>query len=179
MAISRARKEELVTQYVDLLEQSGALFVTDYTGLNVKSMEELRGEVRKADGALFVTKNTLLRVALEQTGKPIPEDLLNGQVAIGFSLGEVPTLAKALTDFAKKQEKLQIKGAIFGEELLSGDQVKELADLPTLDQLRSQLIGLVSAPARNLASVVAGGVRQVVNVLDAYAKKEEAESAAS
>ena len=178
MAISRARKEELVAQYVELLERSEAIFVTDYTGLKVKLLEDLRGEVRKADGALFVTKNTLLRVAMEQAGRQIPEDMLNGQVAVGFSLGEAPTLAKALADFAKKQELLKIKGGVFGEELLDGDQVKALADMPTLDQLRSQLLGLLNAPARNIASVVAGSVRQVVNVLDAYSKKDEAEAAA-
>ncbi len=180
MAISRERKEELVATYVDLLERSDAVFVTDYTGLKVKLLEELRGEVRKADGALYVTKNTLLRVALEQAGKPVPEDLLNGQVAVGFSLGEATNLAKALTNYAKKQELLKIKGGLFGAELITGEQVKALADMPSLDELRSQLVGLISAPARNVASVVAGGVRQVVNVLDAYAKKDEtgAEAAA-
>lgn len=178
MAISRARKEELVTQYVDLLERSDAVIVTDYTGMGVKQLEELRVEVRKADGALFVTKNTLLRVALEQVGKPVPTDLLNGQVAVGFALGEAPTLAKALADYADKEDIFEIKGGLFGDELISKDQVESLAKMPSLDQLRSQMVGLLSAPARNLASVVASGVRQVVNVLDAYAKKDDAEAPA-
>lgn len=179
MAISRARKEELVAQYVDLLENSRAVFIADYTGMSVNTMETLRQEVREADGAIYVTKNTLLRIALEKTGQPIPTDLLNGQVISGFAINEVPTLAKKLTDFAKKEETLNLRGAVFGGEILDEEQVKALADLPTLDELRAQVVGLISAPARDLASVVASGVRQVVNVIDAYSKKEdEAEAAA-
>ena len=71
-----------------------------------------------------------------------------------------------------------MKGGVFGYYLLTADQVKALADMPSLDQLRGQLLGILSAPARNIASVVAGGIRQVVNVIDAYAKKDEASAAA-
>ncbi len=78
-----------------------------------------------------------------------------------------------MTNFAKEQEELQIKGGILGDELLSTAQVKELADLPSLDELRSQIIGLIQAPARNIAMTLASGVRQVVNVIDAYSKLEQ------
>ncbi len=172
MAISKARKDELVAQYVALLNESRAIFITEYTGLNVKDINQLRQDVRKAEGAFHVTKNTLLRYALEQTDRPVPKELLMGQVATGFALNEAPTLAKALTDFAKDQENLVIKGAILGSEVLTAEQVSDLAKLPSRDELRAQIIGLLSAPAQNLTSVIAGGVRQVVNVLDAYAKKE-------
>jgi len=107
------------------------------------------------------------------TGKPVPADMLNGQTASGFAMGEIPTLAKALSDFAKKEDKFQLKGGVMGAELLTSDQVKSLADLPSLDQLRALILGVISAPARNLATTVAAGVRQVVNVIDAYAKKED------
>lgn len=177
MAISRARKEELVGQYMELLDQSQAVFLAEYAGLDVKQMEALRGDVRKVDGRLHVTKNTLLIYALEQQGKPVPSELLNSQIVTGFALGEVPALAKALVDFAKRQDDLVVKGAILGENILTLDQVKNLAELPSLDELRAQIIGLISAPARNIASTVASGVRQVVNVLDAYARSEgEAEA---
>lgn len=173
MAISKARKEELVAQYADLLENSKALFIADYTGMSVQALESLRTEVRQADGALYVTKNTLLRIALEQAGRTVPEELLRGQIATGFALGESPTLAKVLKDFAKKNDNLELRGGLFGDELLTPDQVDALAEMPSLDELRAQLVGLISAPARNVASVVASGVRQVVNVIDAYSKKEE------
>lgn len=173
MAISRARKEELVAQYVDLIENSRAIFLTEYTGLSVKEMENLRIEVDKANGAYHVTKNTLLQHALEKTEVSIPEDFLLGQLAAGFALEEAPSLAKTLVDFASKNEKLTIKGGFFGTSYLSAAEIEALAKLPSLDQLRSQILGLINAPAQNIAGVVASGVRQVVNVLDAYSKLEE------
>jgi large subunit ribosomal protein L10 len=173
LAISRERKEELVASYVELLNNSQAVFLTEYSGLSVKKLEALREEVRKSNGAFSVTKNTLLLNALQQTGKPTPTELLIGQIATGFALGEVPALAKTLVDYAKKEDKLTLKGGILGEKFLSPKQVEALAALPPLDQLRAQILGLINAPAQNVASVVAGGIRQVVNVIDAYAKKDE------
>jgi large subunit ribosomal protein L10 len=182
LAISKDRKDELVAQYVDLLNQSRAVFIAEYTGLNVKDINQLRQEVRKAEGAFHVTKNTLLRYALQETDRPVPEELLTGQVATGFALNEAPTMAKALTDFAKGKENLVIKGAILGNKILTAEQVVELAKLPSRDELRAQIIGMIGTPAQNIASIVANSVRQVVNVLDAYVKKEgepEAEASAA
>lgn len=178
MAITKQRKEELVAQYSELLDQSKAIILTEYSGLNVKQMQALRAQVRQADGAYYVTKNTLLRLALSQSGHELPEELLVGQLATGFAMNEVPTLAKALTEFAKDQEELMIVGGLLDDELLTAEQVKALAELPSLDELRAQIMGMLQAPARNLATVVSGGVRQVVNVLDAYAKQDEAEASA-
>ena len=101
MAISKERREELLAEYVDLLNNSSAVVLTEYKALEVKKMEALRAEVRKAGGAFHVTKNTLLRNALEATGNPIPEDLLMGQTAAGFALGEVPSLAKRWSWFVR------------------------------------------------------------------------------
>jgi len=179
LAINKERKDELVAQYSELLEQSRAIILTEYSGLNVKQMQALRAQVRQADGAFYVTKNTLLKLALSEKGQELPDDLLVGQLGTGFALNEVPTLAKALTEFAKDQEDLKIVGGVVDGELLSPEQVKALADLPSLDELRAQIIGMLQAPARNLATVVAGGVRQVVNVLDAYARQEEEAEAAA
>jgi large subunit ribosomal protein L10 len=173
LAISKQRKDELVADYVELLNRSQAVFLTEYTGLTVRQMETLRNEVRGAQGTFTVTKNTLLSYALEQTGKPVPAELLVGQIATGFAQGEVPALAKTLVDYAKKDEKLKLKGGILGDDFLTPAQIEALASLPPLDHLRAQIMGLINAPAQNLASVLAGGVRQVVNVIDAYAKKDE------
>lgn len=173
MAISKARKDELVAQYVELINSSNAIFMAEYTGLSVSDMEALREKVREADGAFYVTKNRLLRVAMEQTDTPVPDELLTGQMAAGFAMSDAPPLAKALVDYAKKEEKLIIKGVVFDGDVLTADGVKALASLPTLPEVQSQLVGIISAPARNLASVIASGVRQVVNVVDAYAKDEK------
>ncbi|RMG94690.1 MAG: 50S ribosomal protein L10 [Chloroflexi bacterium] len=179
MAISKARKEELVAQYTELINQSEAIILTEFSAMPVKVMEDLRGEVRKADGAFYVTKNTLLRLALEKANRPLPEDLLSGQTATGFALNEPPTLAKAIVNFAKDHEQVKIKGGLLGDKVLTAEDVEALAKLPTLDELRAQIIGLINAPAQNIVSVVANGVRQVVNVIDAYAKSEESAEAAS
>lgn len=173
MAITRARKEELLAQYKELLNQSGAIFLADYTGLNVKQVEALRNKAREAGGALHITKNTLLRKALEEEGLAVPSELLNGQIITGFVLGEIPSVAKTLTNYARDEAKFVIRGGVLGKSALSAEDVKALATLPPLEQLRAQLLGMISAPARGVVSAVANGVRQLVNVLDAYAKQAE------
>lgn len=174
MAITKERKDELVSEYTELVQKSDAIFITQYAGLTVKDMENLRTKLLEAKGQLNVTKNTLLRIALENNDRVVPEELLAGQVATGFALGEAPALAKILVDQAKANDKLKIRGGLLGNKVLTTAEVEALATLPSLDQLRAQILGLISAPAQNIASVVAGGVRQVVNVLDAYSKKDEA-----
>jgi large subunit ribosomal protein L10 len=179
LAISKQRKKELVDLYIDMINKSNALFLTEYTGLSVKDLQKLRGEIREVDGTYLVTKNTLLLHALEQTGKPVQADLLVGQLATGFAHSEAPAVAKMLSKFSKDSEQFAIKFGIMDDVFLTAEQVEALANLPTLDELKAQLLGLIQAPARNMASVVAGGVRQVVNVLDAYATQEsDAEAAA-
>jgi large subunit ribosomal protein L10 len=173
LAIKKARKDELVEQYTDLLKNSSAIFLTQYGGMSVKDLEALRIKVSEADGQINVTKNTLLRIAMEANDLTPPLDLMNGQVATSFALGEVPTLAKVLVDSAKANDKLTIIGGMLGDRRLTPAEVEALATLPSLDQLRAQILGLVSAPAQGIVSAVANGVRQVVNVLDAYARKDD------
>lgn len=179
MAISKARKDELVAQYSKLIEASDGIFIADYTGMKVKNMEVLRDEINKVDGAFHITKNTLLKIALEQTDQPILEEMLKGQIAAGFALNEAPTLAKTMVKFADGADsRLVIKGGIFSGRVLTASEVQALAKMPSLDQLRGQLIGIINAPAQNIVSVVTNGVRQVINVIDAYSKSEEAADAA-
>jgi large subunit ribosomal protein L10 len=173
LAISKARKEELVTQYMDLISRSEAIFIAEYGGMSVKSLEALREKVREVDGAVHVTKNTLLSHALQESDRPVPAELLLGPVATGFATGDVVALAKTLVDYARTEDKLTLKGAILGKDRLSPEQVEALAKLPPLEQIRAQLLGMISAPAQNIASALANGVRQVVNVIDAYAKSED------
>lgn len=184
MAITKKRKDELVEQYQELVGKSQAIFLAEYSGMSVKSMEAFRTEVLKNNGAFHVTKNTLLGIALKEAEWPVPDELLAGQMATSFATTEIAGLVKAMMDFAKKEDKFKLKGGILGNQVLTPQQVEALATLPTLDQLRSQLIGMINAPARGIVSAVTNGVRQVVNVLDAYAKKdssadETAETAAA
>ena len=173
MAIDRNRKEELLEQYKGLIQKSNAMFLTDYTGLSVKDIQKLRAEVAKAEGAYIVTKNTLFRYALEASGKPAPEELLIGQLATGFALDEAPALAKILVDYADDDEQFTVKFGIMGDTILTADQVDALARLPSKDELRAKILGLLQAPARDIAATIASSIRQVVNVVDAYAKQDD------
>jgi len=178
LAITKERKDELVGEYRELLQQSSAIFLTQYGGLSVKELEALRLKIGDVNGRINVTKNTLLRIALEQADRVPPVELLNGQVATSFALGEAPALAKVLVDQAKANDKLKIVGGMLGNRALTPSDVEAFATLPSLYQLRAQIMGLISAPAQGIVSAVANGVRQVVNVLDAYAKKDETAAAA-
>ena len=184
MAISKARKEELVGTYVDEMEKSSAIFLADYTGMSVKQMEELRGKVREVGGSVYVAKNTLIRVALEKTNNPVPADMLLGQTAIGFAGQDAPKMAKMLVAHAKAEELFELRGGIAGGSVMSAADVDTFASLPGLDELRAQIVGMIqqpaskiatilNAPARDLASVMKNGASQLMNVINAYSQKEE------
>jgi large subunit ribosomal protein L10 len=178
LAISRDRKEELLAQYEQDVRKSRAVILTEYRGLKTPDLERLREIVRDADGGYSVIKLTLFKLALERAGYPVPDNLLDGPVAAGYCYEEIPAMAKALRDFAKERDALVLTGGIMSDRILSSEEVVAMAELPPLDVLRAQLIGMISGPARNLAGVVAGGVRQVVNVLNAYADQEKQEAGA-
>lgn len=177
MAITREKKEALLKEYTENIEKSSAIFLTQYQGIEVNAMTGLRRKLRKADGGFIVVKNTLAKRALSESGlegKEI-EALLEGPVGISFCFGDPPPVAKTLVDFANDFETFEIKGGLLGNVFLSKDKVDNLAKLPPLEVIRAQLLGIISAPASQLLGVVANGVRQVVNVIDAYAQSEESD----
>ncbi len=172
MAITKERKEELVKTYRELIQKSEGLILIEYRGLNMKGMGPLRTKVREASGELRVVKNKLARLALSQAGTTVPDDLFVQTTAIGFAFTDVPGVAKALTTFAKDSEFVKVKGGVLGRKVLNSKEVEALAELPPLPVVRAQLLGLLKTPASRLTGVVAGGVRQVVNVVKAYSEKE-------
>lgn len=174
LAISKQRKQELVTEYTDMLNQSQGLILTEFRGINDKDLRAVRKAVREANGVYRIIKTNLLKRALEAAGYPVPSELTGVPVAVGFCLGDVPAVAKALTDQAKSIETLVVRGGLMGQSFVSPDEVKAIADLPSIDVLRAQILGLLDAPAANLVGVLQAGVGQVVNVISAYAEKEGA-----
>ena len=168
MAISRAKKEELIKEYVEQLKSSEVVIIAGYRGLRVGDLQQLRANIREVDGGFVVVKNTLARRALEATGLPVEDDMLTGPIGFGFCRQNVTGVAKAMADFSKKNEMLTIKGGFMGAQVIDEAAVKNLASLPSIDVLRAQLLGLINAPATQLAGVLAGGVRQLVNVFNAY-----------
>lgn len=176
MALSRERKQELVAEYSDMIQNSQAMILTEYRGLTDKELKAVRRAVREADGAYRVTKVTLLKLALQANGYSLPEDLEGAPVAIGFCYKDIPSVAKALTGYAKDGELMIIRGGLMGDRFLTGEEVKAISELPPLEVLRAQFLGLLDAPAANLVGVIQAGVTQVVNVLHAYAEQGEAAS---
>ena len=169
MAISKARKEELVAQYTDLLDQSSAVIVTEYKGMTVKELEELRVKVREADGAFHITKNTLFKVAMDKAGVSIPDEVLNGQTAVGFALGEAPTFAKTLVKYADDADAFEIRGGVMGETQMDPAYITQLSKMPSMDELRAKIVGVINSPAGTLARLLNTPRQQLVTVVSAYA----------
>lgn len=171
MAITRAKKEELVQEYVEQLNSSEAIIFTDYRGLSVADLQLLRTKVREAEGSYSVVKNTLARRALAEVGLSAPAEMTFGPIGICFCQQNIPGVTKALTDFAKTHDKLVVKGGLMGEKVIDEAAIKSLASLPSLEVLQAQLLGVINAPASRLVGVLSGGVRQLVNVFNAYSEQ--------
>lgn len=172
MAVSKERKKEIVAAYQEWLGNSQGVFLAEYIGLSVKNMDALREKVRDAGGEFHVIKNTLGKIAFEESGYEVPEDLFLGSTAAGFAFEDAPAMAKALSDFSKSVDFLKIKGGYLEKNMVSVDEIKALADLPPLPVVQAQLLGTLMAPASQLARVLAEPARQVAAVLGAYANSE-------
>ena len=171
MAISKQRKAELVAQYVEQLKQSQGIILADYRGLSVDDMSKIRHAMRPIGGGFHVVKNRLVALALQEVEKSLPEEWLIGPTVIGFCHDEIPPVAKTLVDAVKDLETLRIKGGLVGTAVISAEQVRTIAGLPPREVLLAHVLGTINAPATQLAGVVASGIRQVLNVLQAYVDK--------
>ena len=169
MAFSKERKKEIVATYQDWLGNSQAVFLAEYTGLSVKDMDALRDKVREVGGEFHVIKNTLGKIAFEESGYQVPEDLFLGSTAAGFAFEDAPAMAKALDDFSKSVGFLQFKGGYLEKNMLSMEEIKSLASLPPLPVVQAQLLSTLIAPASQLVRTLAEPAREFVSVLQAYA----------
>lgn len=147
--------------------------VTHYTGLTVAEMGDLRGQMREAGAGFKVTKNRITRLALEDTKFKGLSDMFTGPTAIAFSEDPVAA-AKVAVNFAKSNEKLVVLGGALGEELLDVNSVKALAALPSLDELRGQIVGMLNTPATRIAGILQAPAGQVARVISAYGQSEAA-----
>ena len=175
MALSREQKVERVKEYAELLEESRGIILVDYRGLTVSEMEQIRSKMRPIARQFQVVKNRLLELALQEKNMSLPDDWLIGPTAVSFCSDEVPPVAKALMQMREETGFLDLKGGWMNESLLSADQVKRIADLPSREALLAQALGAINGPSRQVASVIASGVRQVLNVMQAYVDKLEEE----
>ncbi|EMD83488.1 LSU ribosomal protein L10p (P0) [Pacificimonas flava] len=153
--------------------ESAVVVVTRNHGLTVAQVEDLRAKMRDAGASYKVAKNRLTKIALKDTQYEPITDLFVGPTALATS-GDPVAAAKAASDFAKANEKLEIVGGAMGETILSAAEVNQLAALPSLDELRAKIVGLVQAPATKIAQIAAAPAGQLARVFGAYAAKEDA-----
>ena len=171
MAISKERKEEVLNQYQDWLKNSQAVILIEYTGANMKVMDNLRAKIRDSGGEFHVVKNTLARRAFENNGMELPADALTKSTAISFAFRDPASTAKALTEGMKGIEFLKVKGGFMSGQKLTAAQVKSLADMPPLPVVRAQLMGMLQAPAGKLVRTIAEPARGLAAVIKAFSEK--------
>jgi len=174
LALSKQKKNEVLNQYKDWLKNSEAVILVEYTGATMKDMENIRAKVRETGGEFHVVKNTLVKLALEESGYAIPEGMLEKSSAASFAFSDPAGTAKALSEASKGLEAIKVKGGYLGTEILGADRVKALADLPPLPVVRGQLLGVIQAPAGKLVRTIAEPARSLASVFRAYSEQAQA-----
>ena len=170
------RNVQLLGRLKEMLKETdGSFFLVNYQGLEANEEFLLRRQVTQAGGRIFVAKNTLIKIAIDQLDLPEVDEVLKGPSAVVI-YEEPVAVAKALVQFARESSKdvPQIKAGFLQGQKLSPDEVKAIAELPTLDELRAELVGVLQAPMQELVGVLEGAQREFVGLLDAYVNKQEA-----
>jgi large subunit ribosomal protein L10 len=176
--LDRTAKSEAVTALGEVFKTTKVVVVAHYSGLTVAQMQTLRRQMKQAGASVKVAKNRLARIALEGSDVASIAPLLKGPALIAFS-GDPVAAPKVAVDFAKTNEKFIILGGAMGTTALDPNGVKALAALPSLDELRAKIVGVIQAPATKIAQVINAPAAQLARVVQAYATKGGGESAAA
>ena len=171
--MDRAQKAETVDSLKGVFAGAGIVFVGHYSGLTVAELTTLRGRLRKAGAWLKVVKNRLVKLTIDGTQHAGGAHLFTGPTAIAYSADPIAA-TKVAVQYAKEKERFVLLGGLFGAQVLDPKAVQALATLPSLDELRGKIIGLVQAPATKIAGVLAAPGGQLARVLNAYAAKDAA-----
>jgi large subunit ribosomal protein L10 len=174
LAITREKKAQIYQSYLDMLDNAQGMVVTEYRGMNMKSLSATRAVLRGLKGSYTITKNTIFKIALHEKGFAVPEDLLTGPVAVAVAYGDLTALTKAMLQRAKEDELLTLKGAIMGQIVFRADQLEALSTMPTLDEARATLIGTLQQPASRIIGLLSQPAQGLAALLQAYADKNEA-----
>ena len=170
--MERAKKAESIETLKGVFANAGAVVVTHYTGITVAQMEDLRGRLRKQGASFKVVKNRLAQKALDGADDGALA-LFKGPVGIAFGPDAV-SAAKVSTQYAKDNEKFTIIGGLMGEQVLDAKGIDALAKLPSLDELRGRIIGMLNTPATRIAGTLQAPGGQLARLLNAYATKDAA-----
>jgi len=173
MPKTRQRKEQDVQQFVENTKQTKATIFVRYKGVNVKSEQELRSKLREEGNRYIAIKKTLLKKAMADVGLDISQlDDTEGSLAVAFGFEDEVSVAKALYNFGKSNSGLELLGGIYNGDIIQKEQVEQLAQLPSKEQLLAQLVFVVASPLRGLVSVLNGPSRSLVQALKAIADKQ-------
>ena len=170
--MDRSQKEKAVDDFKKIFEDAEAIIVAQYKGINAQAINDLRTQARKSGVTFKVTQNRLVKIALVGGIYQNITDLFTGPTAIAYSK-DVVAAAKVTNEFAKNNENLIVVGGALKEKVLDMDAIKHLASLPSLPELQAKLVGLISAPARQIATVVAAPAKQIITVTKAYEGAKE------
>jgi large subunit ribosomal protein L10 len=171
--VDRAQKSEMVSTLNEVFSSTGVVVVAHYSGLTVAQMTTLRGRMKAAGASLKVAKNRLVKLALQGTDAEHISGLFQGPTVIAYSADPVAA-PKVAAEFAKTNDKFVILGGAMGTTNLDQKGVEALATLPSLDELRARLVGMINTPATRIAGVLQAPAGQLARVFGAYAKKDEA-----
>lgn len=179
MAVSKERKQEVLSGYDEWLKKSQAVILVEYTGAKMKDLDGIRAKVRESGGEFHVLKNTLARRAFAANGMELPKDFLVKSTAVSFAFTDPASTAKALTEATKGKDFVKVKGGFMSGQALSAAQVKALSDMPPLPVLRAQLLGVLQAPAGKLVRTIAEPARGLAAVIKAFSEKANTANAAA
>jgi large subunit ribosomal protein L10 len=171
--VDRSEKQQLITSLHETLKGAELVVITQQSGLTVAEVTNLRRQMRQAGAGFKVTKNRLARLALEGTKFEGLKPMFTGPTAIAYSPDPI-SAAKVAVTYANSNDKLKIVGGAMGDQMLDPEGVKALATLPSLDELRAKIIGILTTPATRIAAVLQAPGSQLARVLNAYASKGDA-----
>ena len=170
----RNEKEAVIAEVAQLLTDTENMFVSDYRGLTVAELAQLRGKLRESGAKFKVVKNTLGGIAAERSGREAVKDMLGGPTAVTFCGDDVVAAAKALADFARTHPQLEVRGGLLESSFIDPAGVKVLASLPPRDALIAQLVATMAAPITGLVTVLQATVSGFVRALDQVAQQRAA-----
>ena len=171
---TKAFKSDKIAQIKEKVEKAQVAIVTEYKGMSVEEITKLRRALQKEDGDYMVTKNTLAKIAVKDTNYELLSDLLTGPIAIAFGYGDQVMPAKALAKFIKETETGKIVGAVLDGKLLSEEEAKALASLPSKQEIYAKMLGCINSPASGIANSVNAVMSQLTRAMAAVRDQKSA-----
>jgi large subunit ribosomal protein L10 len=174
LALSRKKKDQVLAQYQEWVDNSQAVVLVEYTGIKMTQLDGIRAKLRETGGEFHIVKNTFARKILEANGMSVPAGYLEKSTAMAFAFQDAAATTKALTEATLKMDAIKLKGGFLGKQALNVAQVKALAELPPLPVVRAMLLGTLQAPAGKLVRTLAEPARSLAAVIQARADQAQA-----